>query len=207
MYYGSVQPASAAEEPDIHQLLAKIRSPNIQTVVEAIKEIGARRDPVALEPLSALLNNPAKAIRKEAALALGNIPGEDSVIPLIKALKDTSSDVRAASAKALGNKKSQSAINALIDALKDGNFLVRGMAAASLGLIGDECAVPPLTNALKDPDNYVRQCADQAILRIQGNQGGMNSGIETAIDPGDEIVKKQSFEPYTGKKPEIAESD
>jgi len=88
-------------------------------------------------------------IRREAALALGQI-GESSVVnPLINCLQDHKL-VREVAARSLGEIGDSNAIDPLIQLLNDQDWEVRGSAAKALGKIGDEKAINPLINALHD---------------------------------------------------------
>jgi len=88
-------------------------------------------------------------IRREAALALGQIGDSHAIDPLINCLQDHKL-VREVAARSLGEIGDSKSINPLIQLLNDQDWEVRGSAAKALGKIGDEKALHPLINALRD---------------------------------------------------------
>jgi len=94
-----------------------------------IEELKARKD---VKGLIRALKNIWWDVRKEAALALGEIGDEKAVEPLIEALKDSSWSVRWSAAFALEKIGDERAVEPLIEALKDNDSLVRLEAACAL---------------------------------------------------------------------------
>jgi len=106
------------------------------------------------------------AVRREAAIALGNISDPRGAEPLISALKDEERSVRETIAEALGKIGDMRAVEPLIDALKDPNLYFWKAAAEALGKLGDMRAVEPLIVALKDADYRCRKSGAEALLKL-----------------------------------------
>jgi len=73
----------------------------------------------AVELLLTWVDHPNSALRRDVAMALGNIGSERAVEPLIAKLDDPKADVRRAIAEALGNIGSERAVEQLITKLDD----------------------------------------------------------------------------------------
>jgi len=122
---------------------------------EAVKALSRIGEP-SVEAFVQALKDESELIRREAAVALGEIKDEKAIEPLITALTtDEESEVRGSAAFALGSIGSEKAIEPLITALTtDEESGVRGSAADALGSIGDNRAVEPLKKALKDEGEF-----------------------------------------------------
>jgi len=165
----------------IDHLLAGLRSWNKDTRLGIIEALGEIRDPRAVEPLIALLNDKSNEIRWEAALALGEIGDPRAVDPLKASLRDTDRYVRYGSAVALEKlpwspadsreyafflagkqdwdslvSLGSASISALSLAATDIERSVRINAIRTLGRIREEKAIPAIYRALRDPDDQVR---------------------------------------------------
>lgn len=134
----------------------------------AVEALGRIKDPLAVDPLIALLKNANEdpSIRMEAAEALGRIKDPRAVDPLILSLKDNDNSVREWAAKALGEIKDPRALEPMIFALKDKNYYFQQTAKKALEAMdpnwrNGEAAkqtVPEFINALKyDSDSTVRR--------------------------------------------------
>ncbi len=114
--------------------------------------------PVAIRPLSSVLEDANERIRRAALEAMGRI-GSSGLDTLVKALKDKNSESRLHAAAALGKLDDVRAVMPLMGCLKDNDVRVRRSAVASLGMINRPECVNPLIMALKDNDAYVRRDA------------------------------------------------
>ena len=99
------------------------------------------------ELLTTLLSDPESAVRRESALALGQLSVPQAVPALIELLTDSSDEVRGAGCRALGNLGDPRGCGPLCRALQDDYETVRMAAAAALGVLGDSQAVGPLCEA------------------------------------------------------------
>jgi len=154
--------------------------------VDAEVRIGAaqsmhRLDPSQIDAVGFLINEMQTAPfdAGTAALALGELgPDAKKAIPYIiemLGLEDRSARMSAAEALGLFGPDAAEAVPALIKALDDSQEWVRMRAARSLGQIGP--AASAAISKLKlvsegDRFDYVRQAAQEAIGRIEGEMGG-----------------------------------
>ncbi|NLF77026.1 MAG: HEAT repeat domain-containing protein [Chloroflexi bacterium] len=116
--------------------------------------------------IKALTYQKDQSVRYNAAKALGEIRGANTVEPLIAALRDSSEDVREAATRALGEIGDARAVEPLIAAFKDAGFPAREAAAKALGQLGDARAVDPLITALKESDLHVCRAASVALGQL-----------------------------------------
>ncbi|MFA7562444.1 MAG: HEAT repeat domain-containing protein [Methanoculleus sp.] len=174
------------------RLIARLSSRDPDTRYQAAGCLGDAGDPVAVESLVPLLDDPEVGVRWKAAEALGKL-GAPAVEPLTVSLRSGSVDVRWMAAVTLGDIGEPTAIPALMGALDDEDTYVRSRAALALGAIGEpareevvtalssgserirlgaamalgglggESSIPPLIEALSDPDSEVRRQARSAL--------------------------------------------
>src|SRR5208283_4648094 len=130
--------------------------------------LGLLKDPRAVEPLIAALQDTNLDVRKNAAGSLGLLNDPRAVEPLIATLQDTNPYVRQNAAASLGRLHDPRAVEPLIAALQDTNANVRHNAIVGLAYIQDPRAIQPLTAALQDSDPKNRDVAAQALRRIGG---------------------------------------
>ncbi len=127
-------------------------SVSIPVMVQIVKAEDERRWDKTLE---SLLQNPAAAVRKRAALAAGRI-GDEASVPALSALleKDADAEVRAMAAFALGETESAKAADAILKALTNEkeNDDVRARAVEAAGKIAaaDKLAAEKLGDAILD---------------------------------------------------------
>jgi len=142
---------------------------------QALIRIG---NPAVGQLSAALLTHPKPNVRRNVAIALGEIKDVTSVESLTAALqKDTEVKVRAVAADALGKLGEKwsgdllsDAATALIEALKDNDQSVRQKAALALGKIKAMKAVPALIEAMQI---YGRDSnAGAALISITGQRLG-----------------------------------
>ncbi len=92
----------------------------------AARALGLAEDTKYIPDLAAALTDESEAVRWDAAVALGQMPGEESVAPLKDAaVGDTSADVRMAAVKALGKYRRRDVLVTLTKCLDDPSFGVR----------------------------------------------------------------------------------
>jgi HEAT repeat protein len=133
----------------------------------------------AIIPLSnALLTHPRSEVRRNVAIALGEIADVESVDSLIEALRtDADHEVRSLAAEALGKMSERwlidllgNAVQALIEALGSEDPNIRQKAAYALGELEATEAVPSLIGVLQ---SYGKESgAEQALKKITGQRLG-----------------------------------
>ncbi|MBN2121935.1 HEAT repeat domain-containing protein [Candidatus Micrarchaeota archaeon] len=159
------------------------------TRLEAIKELGRRKEPEAATALSnAALHDKSADVRRFAAMALGEANGEKAFPILIKLLQDESPGVREASALALGRiggtrpklPGEKKARDALLNILKDKymeDAQVRAAAASSLGWINMGQPKSGVTNGRKADAEVI-----SSLINVLGDdEGKMLSGFAEAF--------------------------
>lgn len=108
--------------------------------------------------LAGLLAAEDRAVRVEAARALGELQQANAVPMLLRATSDEDAEVRQAAGEAV----TEFGPAPLIDALIHQDGRVRSAAREALYEIGDP-AVPPLADALHHPDQRTRRAARAAL--------------------------------------------
>lgn len=106
-----------------------------------------------------LLKDPDWAIRREAAVTLGEMGDERCVEPLVRALRDGDWQVREAAVEALGMIGSP-AVDPLIRQLRDWD--IRKYAIRGLGKIKDERVLDPLISQLRN-DEFMLDATDALV--------------------------------------------
>ncbi|MGQ4647335.1 HEAT repeat domain-containing protein [Lyngbya aestuarii] len=102
-----------------------------------------------VEKLQAALKDSDSFVRRQAAVALGEIGNAQAVEALSAALKDSDSFVRREAAEALGEIGNAQAVEALIAALNNSDSEVRSYAAEALGEIGNAETLKKLIYSLE----------------------------------------------------------
>ena len=136
------------------------------SIVSVLKTIGGSE---AAPALLQALGNPDKRVKRNAALALGELHIEKAVVPLMNLMKDGDECLRAIAASSLGVIGDKRAVETLIEALNDRSETVRTIAASSLGYLCDSRAVSPLKKALDDENKTVRQIAAVALSKLRSS--------------------------------------
>ncbi len=152
-------------------------------VCEAALDVLVKIGQPAVEPLTAALKNEASKVRRNAALALGEIGDPRAVNPLIATLEDKHSDVYMAGVEAMVKIDATRAVEPLIAALRYEPDGMRWCAAEALGEIGDPRAVEPLIAALRDTDWHVRQAAAKALDKLGWGWDKVVSFGAVAVQP------------------------
>jgi HEAT repeat protein len=147
---------------------------------EVAYALGLTRSHHATAPLTnLLLNDKEDGVRSAAAVGLGEIGDETSVVTLANVIAPAANDkskrkkeknvfVLRAVARSLGQIKSRAGVPALLEALSDEKQVddVRREAALALGAIKDPAAIPALQNATSSGDPYLAQAAFQSLQKI-----------------------------------------
>ena len=123
-----------------------------------------------------LATGKTRAIKIEAAEALGKIGDDRAVLSLLSVLAHDDNDVRTFAAIALGRIGDPRAVEPLIATLSDHHHEVRSSAALALGKLADQRAVHPLLALAHDPYEEVRKAAQEALDNIS-EEGRENSPL------------------------------
>jgi len=123
--------------------------------IAAADALAPLRDPLAVEPLVALLKDENPGVRRAAVGALSARGGFRVVEPLVSALTDVDPDVRAAASTAVYRRL-----------MTDPDQDARRATAVALGKIRDPNAIEPLIKTVNDADEGVRLAAIRALQSI-----------------------------------------
>jgi HEAT repeat protein len=135
----------------------------------ALTKMGPAAKPAIPALMYALMSDPSRSVRSNAACALGRIKDPIAVPALIIALKDIDEYVHRGARNALiiiG----KPAVERLIVALKVKNLQMRLHAAEALRQIGDKTAAGAFIAALRDRSPKVRELAAWALGGLQDNR-------------------------------------
>ncbi|MDB5313077.1 MAG: lyase domain protein repeat-containing protein [Gemmataceae bacterium] len=134
----------------------------------ALGHLGRGAPPGVAPALARALADPGPEVRRNAALALGQVGAEAA--PLLAALADPDGEVRAAAASSLGELRpaDPAAIPGLQKAAAgDPDVLARLAAIAALGRYGDQAAVPVLVDVLKENDTNLGSPHEFAVAALK----------------------------------------
>ncbi|TLY32549.1 MAG: HEAT repeat domain-containing protein [Nitrospirae bacterium] len=176
-------------DPTVETLIEGLKDENFQVRLHSVQALGGitsdyptgrswLRDSRPVPHLIALLKDKDRAVREDAAIALGMI-GDPSAVPaLVEAMQDGAVRVRAI--MALGMIADPRSVEPLIRVLEgvginlkgtpmpgcivSEEWFIREQAALALGHINDLRSVPALCHALKD--TRLREKASQALIEL-----------------------------------------
>jgi len=141
----------------VSEILIKLLSDSAPGVRLASAEaLGKTRDPLAVHPLSKLLEANNKALSRQAALSLAFLRDSTALPALWKAAGRADEGLRWRVAYALETMPHDKSAKVLSGLAGDKSGLVRSFAARSLGKLGSEISLPILAELLQDPDWHVR---------------------------------------------------
>ncbi|MDX1995927.1 MAG: HEAT repeat domain-containing protein [bacterium] len=150
---------------DTPALVAHLDNSEWQTRLAAVKALGERRDPAALDGLLYALSDDDTDVREAAWQALALL-GSAAVPALTEKLTSSVMLTREAAAKALEKIGDVYALPALIAALDDESAWVRLPVVRALGVVGDARVVNSLIARLLDSDADVRLAAAASLRHI-----------------------------------------
>jgi HEAT repeat protein len=194
------QPAELAikiGKPAVRPLIYELKDPDPLVRSNAVRALGAIRDPRAVKPLMKVLKDKDPLIQRQAVQALGRINDPRALQPLISVLENKSRrpHVRMSAAEALGWLGDPRAVESLVVALSDDHWDVRSHAAEALGNIKDPQAVGPLLEALNDRDATVRGNAVDALAKI-GDPRALEP-LSAALTDRSTLVRKKAARALT----------
>jgi HEAT repeat protein len=146
--------------------LENLNDANIRVRAAAIINAGKTGDRTAIKPITEILANKSEIdwLRACAAVALGRLRCEETVMPLVNALRDDSVTVSKAAILALGDVGSRQAVLPLGAVLADHDKEdLHALAVTVLGAIGGPEVDITLLRALEGPHSGVRSRAALAL--------------------------------------------
>ena len=161
--FGPPNIAQLEAKRDVKGLIKALVYKDAGVRIAAADALGPIRDPIAVEPLTALIGDQDAGVRRAAVRALSARGGVRVVEPLMAALKDPDPEVRAVAAQAVYRRL-----------MTDPDQDARKMTATALGRLKAADAVEPLVKAIMDPDETVRVASIRSLAAI---------GNIAAVDP------------------------
>lgn len=125
--------------------------------LQAVRELALARTPLAVEDLVRTLHDPSPEIRREAAIALGEIKDPRAVPALLEVLRDPAGSLKLEVTEALGKIGSPAAVPDLIVLLQSSRLDVRLAAILALRQIGDPSCLSALLERLSQTDSVSEQ--------------------------------------------------
>ncbi len=136
---------------EIERQRVRLSSGDVEERRDGVTRLGSMHHPDASRAALPALKDPMPIVRATAAVAILNLPAEESSIHLVPLLSDKAEFVRREAAYALGRTRSGTAVPFLVEHLNtDKEDGVRAAAAVALGQIGNQAAVLSLSSVL-DP--------------------------------------------------------
>lgn len=133
----------------------------------AIRKVAESKMRMAETEIARLLNDPSPKVRREAASALRQIGGPESVRALIRLIERHPTFVEDEMIETISTIGDESAVPALISLLENPSSSVRRATARALGRLGSRNAIGPLMDAASHPDDpELRRAAIQALRTI-----------------------------------------
>lgn len=162
-------------------LIGALDDPSVTVQIAAIQGIGEAKIVDALPHLSDILNTPDEnvaEVRREAALAIGDLEQADGLPALRESIDDAVDEVRRSIVQSAGFIDTPDSRQLLINTLESDRPLpVRAMAAKSLGASKDDTVVEPLLDNLSS--DCEQRIARAAILAL-GNLSADSASIQIA---------------------------
>jgi HEAT repeat protein len=153
--FGPPNIAALEAKRDTQGLIKALSYKDAVIRIAAADALAPIRDPLAVEPLVALLKDDNAGVRRAAVGALSARGGFRVVEPLVAALADKDPDVRVTASTAVYRRL-----------MTDPDQDARRATAVALGKIRDPNAVEPLVKSIMDADEGVRLAAIRALQSI-----------------------------------------
>jgi HEAT repeat protein len=142
------QVATPKAIPGVVQM-RKLRASDETSRAEAAKALGRMKSGLAVEELTAALEDSSPKVRKEAAAALGEIGDKRAVPGLVKSLAEGDRATRARAASALARIADASSVPHLLGLLSGEDAVVCALALDALGAIGDPGSAPDILERVR----------------------------------------------------------
>jgi len=136
--------------------------------------LGEIDDPDAIRPLLKLLSDEDADVRRKTVDVLAHM-GDVAYYPLMELFQGKDWFTRSKAAEVLGKIGDRRAVPLFIDTLttnkkENRNRYVKGRVAEALGNIGDVRAIDALIGTLEDNTLFVRQKAEEALIKIRSGE-------------------------------------
>ncbi|MCE5215312.1 MAG: HEAT repeat domain-containing protein [Methanobacterium sp.] len=198
----------------VEPLIATLEDKEWRVRKNSVVALGKIGDEKAIKPLLNLLSDEDSDVRRKTIEVLANM-GDKAFNPLMDLFYQKDWYIRSKAAKVLGEIGDKRVVEPFIEVLSkkrkaDRNRYVRGRVVEALGKIGDLRAINALTDALDDDTIFVRQKAEEAIIRIRsldysGEFTQFSDGSISFNYPVDWIINTiVTHEKYEGHNPHLS---
>lgn len=152
----------------VRALSALSKSSDADRRLLAIGVVGRKKFSMATGELRKALTDPSPRIRREAAIALARMGGDDAADALLSHVIEHPELLDEEVVEALGRLPSPQTEKMLLELLHDPRSILRRSAAKTLGRIGSNAAVPSLINAAREQEDVeMRRAALQALRHLE----------------------------------------
>lgn len=159
--------------------------------LRALRRISDRDGNVMLPDITAALDDPDMAVRREALLALGRLGTSEALDLLRWYLHEPDATMRAPSVEAIGLAEAPDRVSVLRRALRDPDSRVRRAAADALAHSGDRDAADELRQLLADErDGEVLVSAAMALSKLK-EFGAVREMLNLALHSANTTVRAQ----------------
>jgi HEAT repeat protein len=177
-----------------NQIVADLRSDDLEQAREAFKLLPAQADESKLPELYALLQDPNPFVRSAAAGPLAQLAGMEALPALFDALtcldpQELEDDLLGQVIQQLIEAHRPEAAPFLLEKLQDPSPQTRANAAWVMDMVVDQVQAEPLIAALQDTDARVRAAAAGALGSFRGSPGVMEALTGVLQDDEDEQVR------------------
>ena len=152
-------------------LSALSKSGDADSRLHAISTVGRKKFSMATDELRKALTDPSPRIRREAAIALARLGGDDAAEALLSHVIEHPELLDDDIVEALGRLPTARTEEVLLGLLRDPRSILRRSAAKTLGRIGSERAVPHLISAAQEQEDVeMRRAALQALRHLEASE-------------------------------------
>jgi HEAT repeat protein len=170
----------------IDDFIKKLSSEDAEKRLEGVKQLGATRDPKAVEYLIQALGDSDVRVRVKSVESLGEMRATDATQVLIQHLflRSTEPQMKQRILASLGKIGDARAAQPIMELLhRDLDPATRGTAIFALGDIGAAESAPTLEQLTKDEsDATVRRLASEALNKVQHHQAAMQKEANRPTD-------------------------
>jgi HEAT repeat protein len=167
----------------VRALSALTKSADADRRLRAISTVGRKKFSMATDELRKALTDPSPKIRREAAIALARLGGDEAADALLAHVIEHPELLDDDVVEALGRLPTEKTEEVLIGLLRDPRSILRRSAAKTLGRIESRAAVPHLVQAAREQEDVeMRRAALQALRHLEAREAEP-AILDALLDP------------------------